>query len=306
VWRVQEEKRKERENLKEQRRKEAEEAATAQLEEEMAKARSTSDMTLRERRLQLITEAVAKHRQATLDSATALLEDAERAVAAGAGDGAQAGFHKMQLRTVEGGAKHARTLAADAKKLLLELQSAARSAAGAAADAGNPDGGGDEESGAAVPARLERLAAVEEAAEAAEGRLVERVQRAQAQIEAMLKLDLGKASSEEVKAVAEERAAILALVQDLAELGKVEDAMKVRGRDLAAREQRLRASWERAAPRIEEALRKILVKGDACLDSVQAALKSGKVGAAVAELGNAHKAYEKFKAAKGAAQRDKR
>lgn len=298
---MEEEKRQEREKLKEQQQAELERAETAKLEEEIAKARGTTDMALRERRLQLIADLVAKQRQATLQSATALLEDAEKAVAAGgAGEGdALPRFERMQLRTVEGGAKHARSFAGEAKTLLAELQSAAASAAGGAADAGNPDAGAaDEEGGAGVQERMERVEAVEKAVEEAEGRLSEQMREAQATVERLQKLDLNKASRDQVQRVAEEREAVTALVADLGALLKVEDAGRVKGREFAAREQRLRTAWERVAPRIEEALRRILVKGDAYLDSVQAALKAGKVSSAVAELGNAQQAYDKFKAAK--------
>ena len=63
-------------------------------------------------------------------------------------------------------------------------------------------------------------------------------------------------------------------------------------------EEKLRHSWARLAPKLDDALYKELAVGDHSLDVVQAALANGKLSTAHKELQKAEEAYKKVQSAK--------
>ena len=88
------------------------------------------------------------------------------------------------------------------------------------------------------------------------------------------------------------------LLPKLDELNLVEDLARVKSREFAWTEEKLRHAWARLAPKIDDALYTELAAGDKSLDLVQSALASGKLSTAHKELLKAQDAFQKVTTAK--------
>jgi len=258
-------------------RKEADELEKVE-EAEMKKMRATADLSHREKRLADISEALNKRKREMFSEASELLADAKSAA-----DGKSL-FSQMYITKVDGTKRHAKSFLTDAKAIYDDIE-------------GSIDPVTEQTGKADLDARKTELETLEQAVAANEKQIVDDAKQALVQIDGLLKKDLRKMSEPEVEVMATVRKTMESLLPSLNEINTLEDATRVKSRDLSGTEEKLRHSWARLAPKLDDALYKELTVGDKSLDVVQAALANGKLSTATKELLKAGQAYNKVKSA---------
>jgi len=280
------------EETAEKAKREAEERKRIE-EEEMKKMRATADLDHREKRRQDLAEALMKKKMEMFTDANNYLEDCKEAVKQGDSD-----FCKMTIPKVDGTRRHAKSFLADAKALYDELQGT---------DQSPPivtDRRELQELEKSVKDHEEQLISnteglkiQQQAVERGEKELIDDAKSALSKVDKLLKKDLRKTDTLSQEA-ADVRQHMANLLPKLDELNLVEDLARVKSREFAGTEEKLRHAWARLAPKIDDALYTELAAGDKSLDLVQSALASGKLSTAHKELLKAQDAFQKVTTAK--------
>jgi hypothetical protein len=262
-------------------------------EEEMKKMRATADLDHREKRRQDLAEALMRKKLDMFTEAKNYLEDAREAVKQG-----NSAFCKMTIPKVNGTRRHAKSFLADAKAIYDELQGTDQ----------RPDIDTNKkelqelaqlvvDQEAQLSSNRDAVLDQQQALETGEKALVDDAKSALSKVDALLKKDLRKMESLS-QDVADVRQHMSTLLPSLDELSTIEDLARVKSRELAGVEEKLRHAWARLAPKIDDALYTELSVGDKSLDNVQLALASGKLSIAHKELLKAEDAYKKVTTAK--------
>ena len=266
--------------LDQQRQRQEQEAADEQkkaADENLKKMRATDDLDHREQRLKELSETFEKKKASMLQEADDLLDSAKKAC-----DG-KSDFCLMYTTDDDGTRRHGRSLLLRAKALYDELQ-------------GSMEGGDDADSRSKIDngkAEVDRLMAqVDDELK----KLLERVKAARDKTEGLLKKDLRKISEELAGDVAALRKDINELLPSLDDFTKVDDSSSVR-KELSPLEEKLRHSWARLAPKLDNALHHELSLGDKALDTVSDGIAKGKLSSAAKELQKAQEAYRKVQTA---------
>ena len=192
----------------------------------------------------------------------------------------------MYISKVDGTRRHAKSFVLDAKALYDELN-------------GTVDEATEQQTHQELQARQEEVTKLVEELDKSEAKLVETIKNdALLQIDWLTKQDLRKMSDTLAEKVADLRTLMTTLLPNLDELNTAEDTARCKSRALSQVEEKLRHSWARLAPKLDDALYKELAVGDHSLDVVQAALANGKLSTAHKELQKAEEAYKKVQSAK--------